>query len=487
MLRPSTILRSAVVAAALLANTPCFAQGGLSGRLADSGKQLDAEIRACQPVNLGQYQSLLNEAAQNKLRAQKMAKKGVPVDEKQVDADLAAAPALLNRALAAHGQQCVRAARQHAPVQNSSQTSANLSPFEREVLAAHNIARAAVGAPPLKWSPGLTARAALRAREMAQAGRLFHAPREGRGTVRENVLQAPANYSTAQMMDRWMRERSHFVPGIFPNICNTDDNCSGVLHYSQIIWPETTEVGCGYVVSGGFTWQACLYDPGGNKDGKPVGIPTQEIAMDEQDRTALSVGLVDRSTRPVAVNVDIPKIIEAWFEDGTRRPCIEQPAARNDAIEEAQDAEIPLAAVEHCAVEEVDATVADHAAAVDTKVEQPTLPGAEVFKASKQACSTLVPLDASPVERPASLFDLGIYSGGAYTTEWFTIDGDEGIDLTGDSISPGAVTPAPLYPDGKDPVVSKWDFVDTKVEAPVFPPKEVFDPEAWKKKPCDIM
>ena len=140
------------------------------------------------------------------------------------------------------------------------------------MLDAHNVARGAVGAPPLNWNLRLEADATDRARQNAQAGQLVHASREGRGTVRENILRAPAGYSTAQMMDRWTRERAQFVPGIFPNVCNTGDDCSGILHYSQIIWPETTDVGCGKWPSGADVWVVCRLDPGGNKDGKPVGL-----------------------------------------------------------------------------------------------------------------------------------------------------------------------------------------------------------------------
>jgi hypothetical protein len=46
-----------------------------------------------------------------------------------------------------------------------------------------------------------------------------------------------------------------------------------VAHYTQMIWPQTTEIGCGYAPGGGFNWLVCRYNPGGNKDGKPVIQP----------------------------------------------------------------------------------------------------------------------------------------------------------------------------------------------------------------------
>jgi hypothetical protein len=398
MLRLSKISRIAAAAAALLISTASLAQGGLGGRITDAGTKLDQDVQGCKPVNIGEYTSLLQEAGQNKRRAEKAAKAGVPINQAQVDADLANALALFNRAHAALIQQCMRAAqgqgqpqsqpqttptpaatpvlpgaaagqacaprramvlpRPNYPVptrqevsrigeqledavnnhrfsesefllegldlhaadlrkkindakqagefstidvkeaearleqiekwrawgrrhvvpcpplqpQPPTQTSLNLSPFDREVLAMHNSERSAFGAPPLRWNPELAAHATARAQQMAQAGQLVHAPREGRGAERENIIQAPAGYSAGQMMGRWTREKADFVPGIFPNVCRSGD-WSTCAHYSQMLWPQTTDVGCGGSPGFGFNWYVCRYFPGGNKDGKPVGVP----------------------------------------------------------------------------------------------------------------------------------------------------------------------------------------------------------------------
>ena len=65
-------------------------------------------------------------------------------------------------------------------------------------------------------------------------------------------------------------ERRSFRPGIFPAVCTGD--WSRCAHYTQVIWPTTTDVGCGKARGGGFEWFVCRYSPGGNKDGRPVGI-----------------------------------------------------------------------------------------------------------------------------------------------------------------------------------------------------------------------
>jgi hypothetical protein len=74
------------------------------------------------------------------------------------------------------------------------------------------------------------------------------------------------------MMQSWTVEKRDFVPGYFPNVAR-DGNWMNVAHYTQMIWPTTTDIGCGYAIGGGYGWLVCRYSPGGNKDGKPVGIP----------------------------------------------------------------------------------------------------------------------------------------------------------------------------------------------------------------------
>lgn len=164
-------------------------------------------------------------------------------------------------------------------------SSVTLDPVSERLLAVHNRERAAVGVPPLKWVPALEASATAHAGKMAQAGQLVHAPREGRGIERENLLSAPIGWSPDQMMNVWLKEKSDFRPGIFPNVCSGD--WSKCAHYSQMIWPTTTDLGCGSAQGGGFNWVVCRYSPGGNKDGKPVGnmqsrVPTEQDTKVQQ-------------------------------------------------------------------------------------------------------------------------------------------------------------------------------------------------------------
>ena len=57
-----------------------------------------------------------------------------------------------------------------------------------------------------------------------------------------------------------------FRPGAFPDNSVTGD-WHAVAHYTQIVWPTTTEVGCALASSATTDYFVCRYAPTGNKDG----------------------------------------------------------------------------------------------------------------------------------------------------------------------------------------------------------------------------
>lgn len=146
-----------------------------------------------------------------------------------------------------------------------------LGPTDQRILYIHDLEREAVHAPDLKWNFKLEWDATAYAQQLAVIHQLVHAPREGRGIERENLLQYNLDWSPDRMMQSWTVEKRDFVPGYFPNVAR-DGNWMNVAHYTQMIWPTTTDIGCGYAIGGGYGWLVCRYSPGGNKDGKPVGL-----------------------------------------------------------------------------------------------------------------------------------------------------------------------------------------------------------------------
>ena len=84
------------------------------------------------------------------------------------------------------------------------------------------------------------------------------------------MSQGRLGWGTDEMTRNWVRERQNFIPGIYPNVSRTG-RWEDVAHYTQMIWPTTTDLGCGMATGRGQQWLVCRYSPGGNKDGRPVG------------------------------------------------------------------------------------------------------------------------------------------------------------------------------------------------------------------------
>ena len=141
---------------------------------------------------------------------------------------------------------------------------------EQAMLDVHNEARHDFGVPPLLWDAGLAASAAEYAKVIAETGQLVHAPREGREHERENLLATNIGYrSPAEMIEVMVAEKQYYKPGIYPDISTTGD-WYPVGHYTQIVWPWTTHVGCAIESGEFFEYTVCRYTPPGNRDGDPL-------------------------------------------------------------------------------------------------------------------------------------------------------------------------------------------------------------------------
>jgi hypothetical protein len=141
------------------------------------------------------------------------------------------------------------------------------------LLAAHNVARAAVGAPPLQWDQTLADHAASYGPVLASLRHLVHSPRDGRPGERENLAMAwHGTMSAEQLVGMWSNERQMLEPGsyLFPGVSRTG-NWEDIAHYTQMVWPTTTHVGCA-IFAADWDYLICRYSPPGNKDGKPIFV-----------------------------------------------------------------------------------------------------------------------------------------------------------------------------------------------------------------------
>lgn len=127
------------------------------------------------------------------------------------------------------------------------------------VLEAHNRARAQVGVRPLSWNPRIAATASRYAENLARRCRLEHS-RNGLG---ENLFMGTAgHYSPADGVRSWLAEGRHY-----DHRANSGHGKT-VGHYTQVVWGDSRELGCGYAVGCGKLWMACNYNPPGNYVGQ---------------------------------------------------------------------------------------------------------------------------------------------------------------------------------------------------------------------------
>ena len=138
------------------------------------------------------------------------------------------------------------------------------------LLAAHNQERRAVGVMPLRWNARLAANAGVWARELARTSTFRHSTPASRPGEGENLFVGTAGaYSYEDMIGLFIGERVDFRPGLFPNV-TWRGGWQGVGHYTQLIWPTTTDVGCAMATGRGQDYLVCRYSPPGNVVGQRV-------------------------------------------------------------------------------------------------------------------------------------------------------------------------------------------------------------------------
>jgi hypothetical protein len=154
-----------------------------------------------------------------------------------------------------------------APSAAASYSSIRLATVPERIMAAHNVERAFAQARPLSWDSRLAAQALFYARVLATSGPFQHSDRSTRGGTGENLwMGTHGAFSIEQMVGGWSSERRLFRPGTFPNVSRSR-SWHDVGHYTQMIWPTTTRVGCGIASARGNDVLVCRYGPAGNVDG----------------------------------------------------------------------------------------------------------------------------------------------------------------------------------------------------------------------------
>lgn len=143
------------------------------------------------------------------------------------------------------------------PISLSESESENL-----DVLNYHNKTRATLNLNPLIWSNKIAQSAQRSAKNLADKGcKLQHNSRFDYG---ENLFMGTrGHYTLVDAAKLWESEKRHYS-GDFLNSANWQK----VGHYTQMVWRDTTKLGCAKAVCNNNEVIVCHYYPAGNYMGQ---------------------------------------------------------------------------------------------------------------------------------------------------------------------------------------------------------------------------
>jgi hypothetical protein len=128
----------------------------------------------------------------------------------------------------------------------------------------HNYWRARVGVGPLAWSDELASYAQAWANELARRGcKMEHRPDKGKWAQQygENIYWSSGmKNEPADVVNSWASELKDYDEEKLQ--CRGPWYVCG--HYTQVVWANTKEVGCGMARCGNAEIWVCNYNPPGN-------------------------------------------------------------------------------------------------------------------------------------------------------------------------------------------------------------------------------
>lgn len=138
----------------------------------------------------------------------------------------------------------------------------------RVMLEDHNSARREVGVAALVLDADLNRQAQAYAEQLARTRTFQHSASGDRPGQGENLWAGTASrFTTQQQAGAWIDEKKYYIHDRFPYVSNTG-RWQDVGHYTQIIWRNTTRLGCGIATGGGRDYVVCRYSPAGNFTGQ---------------------------------------------------------------------------------------------------------------------------------------------------------------------------------------------------------------------------
>ena len=133
------------------------------------------------------------------------------------------------------------------------------------MLNAHNAYRAKHCVPAMTWSADLAAGAQAWANGCKMSGNVFvHS-----GVPGENLRWSypPGSQGAASAVNSWYNEIGAYN-------FNNPGFSSATGHFTQVIWRNSTQLGCAKAVCGNNDYWVCRYGPAGNITGQfPANVP----------------------------------------------------------------------------------------------------------------------------------------------------------------------------------------------------------------------
>ncbi|CAL5358163.1 pathogenesis-related leaf protein 6-like [Camellia sinensis] len=131
----------------------------------------------------------------------------------------------------------------------------------QDFLAAHNAARAQIRVKPLTWNNTVAAYAENYAKLRSADCNLEHS----NGPYGENIAESSGELTAVHAVKLWVDEKPKYSYGL--NACIGE--AAGCLHYTQVVWRNTAQIGCARVQCQNKWWfVTCNYYPPGNYVGQ---------------------------------------------------------------------------------------------------------------------------------------------------------------------------------------------------------------------------
>ena len=133
-----------------------------------------------------------------------------------------------------------------------------------ELLAAHNAYRAVKCLPPLTWSDSAAATAQAWVTQCKGNAIVDHNP--DRGFLGENNFASGGPASATSAVSNWASEGKSYDD--VSHTCAAGEICG---HYTQVMWKNTTQLGCGVAICQNLSYPynlVCDYAPPGNYGGQ---------------------------------------------------------------------------------------------------------------------------------------------------------------------------------------------------------------------------